>query len=71
MVRCIIAKFYFKRLMVRALHPIFAIQIGSHTKDDLMVRIKSSGTEVASSGTELNPVEPIVQHFSVSIRVAR
>uniref|UniRef100_A0A915K8T4 Uncharacterized protein n=1 Tax=Romanomermis culicivorax TaxID=13658 RepID=A0A915K8T4_ROMCU len=37
------------------------VKIGSYTKHDLVLRIKSSGTEAASSGTELHPVEPIIQ----------
>uniref|UniRef100_A0A915KIX9 Uncharacterized protein n=1 Tax=Romanomermis culicivorax TaxID=13658 RepID=A0A915KIX9_ROMCU len=36
----------------QVLYPAFAVQIGSHTKYDLVLRNKPSGTEVASSGGE-------------------
>uniref|UniRef100_A0A915IFM4 Uncharacterized protein n=1 Tax=Romanomermis culicivorax TaxID=13658 RepID=A0A915IFM4_ROMCU len=40
-----------------------SIKIGSHTNRDLVLKIKSSGTEVASSSTELHPVEPILSRY--------
>uniref|UniRef100_A0A915L2J1 Uncharacterized protein n=1 Tax=Romanomermis culicivorax TaxID=13658 RepID=A0A915L2J1_ROMCU len=40
------------------------VKIGLYTRHDLMLRIKSSGTESTSSNTELNPVEPI---FRISL----
>uniref|UniRef100_A0A915ICA1 J domain-containing protein n=1 Tax=Romanomermis culicivorax TaxID=13658 RepID=A0A915ICA1_ROMCU len=53
-----------KWLMVylQILYPGFATKIGSHSKHDLLLRMKSSGIEVASPGTELHLVEPVRQY---------
>uniref|UniRef100_A0A915I7H8 histone acetyltransferase n=1 Tax=Romanomermis culicivorax TaxID=13658 RepID=A0A915I7H8_ROMCU len=58
---CIPRQILSVHLVPAILNPVFTIKIDLHAKHDLELRVKSSGTEVASSGIELHPVEPIVQ----------
>uniref|UniRef100_A0A915KYG9 Uncharacterized protein n=1 Tax=Romanomermis culicivorax TaxID=13658 RepID=A0A915KYG9_ROMCU len=49
--------------------PVFVVKIGPHIKHHLVLRIKSSVTGVALSGTELHPVEPVVQALNAIERI--
>uniref|UniRef100_A0A915J0Z2 Uncharacterized protein n=1 Tax=Romanomermis culicivorax TaxID=13658 RepID=A0A915J0Z2_ROMCU len=50
---------YYNWLMVhlQVPYPVLAVEIGLNTKHNLLVRFESSGTE-------LQPVKPIVQHHA-------
>uniref|UniRef100_A0A915JMZ4 Uncharacterized protein n=1 Tax=Romanomermis culicivorax TaxID=13658 RepID=A0A915JMZ4_ROMCU len=43
---------------LQVIYPVFAAKIGSHAKHDPVLSIKSSGTEVASSDTQLSYTIP-------------